>query len=496
MKGDKLRSVLDDPLQFISRLEIIDKRGRPAKLKPRAEQIAIIEALVEGDDTLVLKPRQIGSTTVVAAYFFWKWYTAKSPETYVVLSHKLASAKHILDIHKRFYSGLPPVLQRPLSDDNSTTMTLADTGAKLLAVSAEGKGGLRSFTATGLHISEFAFSPDADELKATAISALNGGQLCIESTANFFGDPLHREIDLWESELVDWNFLFFPWTDHAEYSEDPPEEFETDPDTDLTPGQQYWMARMVGKLGETKFRREYPLTVEDAYAQTDGAWIDLSQVEGMDIVKTDHEGGQIVRPDRSDSYAIGVDCGAGTGGDASVVCVVSGKTGQMVEIRRSRDTSPQDWATVVAECSAKWNGAKVLVESNGTYGGIIITELKHMGVKLWKDSDGKDWITNASTKPKMLNEVKERILSGALRALDEWTYKELRSFQVDDRGMPYCPRNGSMGHHGDSVIALALAIQCLDKVQVDWRPYLPDWIRHRKVQNIREYNSGKEHRRY
>ena len=104
--------------------------------------------------------------------------------------------------------------------------------------------------------------------------------------------------------------------------------------------------------------------------------------------------------------------------------------------------------------------------------------------------------TNASTKPKMLNEVKERILSGALRALDEWTYKELRSFQVDDRGMPYCPRNGSMGHHGDSVIALALAIQCLDKVQVDWRPYLPDWIRHRKVQNIREYNSGKEHRRY
>lgn len=465
-------------------------------MRLRSEQIQIIEALACGDDTLILKPRQIGSTTAVAAFFFWKWFTAQSPETYVSLSHKLSSSKHILEIQRRFYEGLPKALLRPLSVSNTTCMTLADSGATLMAASAEGKGGLRSFTATGLHISEFAFVPNADELKATAISALNGGQLCIESTANHFGDPLHREIGLWESEQVDWNFLFFPWTDHAEYSEEPPSGFECDPDLNLEPGQQYWMAKMVGKLGETKFRREYPLTVEDAYAQTDGAWIDLAQVQGLNIIKTEPEGSQLVRPDRSDSYAIGVDCGAGTGGDASVVAVVSGKSGQLVEIRRSRDTSPVDWATIVAECSAKWNGAKVLVESNGTYGGIIITELKHMGVKLWKDSDGKDWITNAVTKPKMLNEIKERILSGQLTALDEWTYKELRSFQVDDRGMPYCPRGGGLGHHGDSVIALALAVQCLDKVQVDWRPYLPDWIRARKVSDGQMRGSGREHRRY
>ena len=491
-----IKEVLADPVLFCSRLEIINKQGRSQKLKLTSEQITIVKALADGDDVLVLKPRQIGSTTAVAAYFFWRWYTAEGPETYVSLSHKLTSSKHILDIQRRFFESLPKALRRPLSTGNTTTMTLADTGATLMAVSAEGKGGLRSFTATGLHISEFAFVPNADELKATAISALNGGQLCIESTANHYGDPLHREIDLWDSGDVDWNFLFFPWTEHAEYATAPPDDWEADRDIDMTPGQQYWMARMIGKLGETKFRREYPLTVEDAYAQTDGAWIDLSQVEGLDIIRIDYEGGQLVRPDRSDSYAIGVDCGAGTGGDASTIAVVSGKTGSLVEIRRSRDTSPVDWATAVAECAAKWNGAKVLVESNGTYGGIIITELKHMGTKLWKDSDGKDWITNASTKPRMLNEVKERILSGNLRALDEWTYKELRSFQVDDRGMPYCPRNSGMGHHGDSVIALALAIQCLDKVQVDWRPYLPDWIRNRKVQALRRSNSGLEHRRY
>lgn len=496
MKGDTLKSVMDDPLQFISRLTVVDKRGRPVKLKPRAEQIAIIEALHAGDDVLVLKPRQIGSTTVVAAYFFWRWYTSKGPETYVILSHKLASSRHILDIHKRFYKSLPAGLQRPLVDDNSITLTLADTGSKLMAVSAEGKGGLRSFTATALHISEFAFSPDADELKATAISALNGGQLCIESTANHWGDALHREIGLWESGEVDWNFLFFPWTDHTEYSETPPADWEHDTDADMSPGQQYWMTRMIGKLGETKFRREYPLTVDDAYAQTDGAWIDLSQLQDLTVMKTDEEGEALTKVDPSDAYAIGVDCGAGTGGDASTIAVVSGKTGQLVETRRSRTTSPQEWAIIVAQCSAKWNGAKVLVESNGTYGGIIITELKYMGTKLWKDSDGKDWITNASTKPLMLNTLKERILDGQIQHLDDVTYKELRSFQVDDRGLPYCPRNGGMAHHGDSVIALALAIQCSGKIKVDNRPHLPQWIRDRKIQLAFRKGNGSEHRRY
>lgn len=489
-----VKDVISDPVMFCSRLQIVDKKGRPVKLKLRSEQIQIIEALQAGDDTLVLKARQIGSTTAVAAFFFWKWYTAPDPQTYVSLSHKLASAKHILDIQKRFFKSLPKALQRPLSVDNTTTLTLADTGATLMAASAEGKGGLRSFTATGLHISEFAFTPNADELKATAIAALNGGQLCIESTANHWGDPLHREIELWESEQVDWNFLFFPWTEHAEYSEDPPEEFEVDNDLDLTPGQQYWMLKMMGKLGETKFRREYPLSVDDAYAQTDGAWITAEQLKDIQTVKLDADGGQLSKVDHTDRYAIGVDTGAGTGGDYSALVVVSVMSGHVVDIRRSNHHTPTEWAEVVADASRRWKDAKVLTESNGTWGGVVITELKHMGIPLWKDSEGGDWITNASTKPRMLEHLKDTLLSSSIPLLDSWTIGELRSFKVDDRGNPFCPRNGI--HHGDTVIALALALQCAQKVSVPNKPYLPDWIIQRKRQAAYRSGAKEEFRRY
>lgn len=251
---------------------------------------------------------------------------------------------------------------------------------------------------------------------------------------------------------------------------------------------------MMGKLGETKFRREYPLSVEDAYAQTDGAWIEAEALKDLQTVKLEAEGGQLASLDHNDRYAIGVDAGAGTGGDYSALVVVSARSGQPVDIRRSNRMAPTEWAEVVADASRKWKDAKVLVESNGTWGGVIITELKHCGVPLWKDSEGRDWTTNASTKPKMLECVKDTISRGGLTILDSWTVGELRSFKVDDRGNPFCPRGGV--HHGDTVIALALALQCVQKVSVPDRPYLPDWIIARRKAEAYK-NAGKQQfRRY
>jgi hypothetical protein len=160
-----LLKIISDPIAFISRLSIIDKKGKKIRLVPNSEQIRIIQALVEEDDTLILKGRQIGSSTIVSAYLFWKLWTATEPITIAILSHKLASSKHLLDIHKTFYHNLPKFLKRPLDIENTTAMRFADSGAGIIAVSAEGKGGLRSFTCSYLQISEYAFAPQPEELK-------------------------------------------------------------------------------------------------------------------------------------------------------------------------------------------------------------------------------------------------------------------------------------------------------------------------------------------
>jgi hypothetical protein len=490
----KLEAVLADPFLFISRLSVVDKKGKLCKLIPNGEQIKIITALHSGDDTLILKSRQIGSTTAVAAYFFWKWYVSTSPTTHVILSHKMTSSQHIFKMFKRFWDSLPETLRRPLALNTNHTMVLQDTGATLQAHTAGGDGGLRSFSASSIHLSEYAFTDDAEELKATAVAALNGGQLCIESTANHWGDPLHNEIQLWEANMVEWRFLFFPWTEHEGYSIEPPWDWEPDPDSQLSKGQQYWMAKQVGKLGWTKFRREYPLNVEDAYAQTDGAWIPGSIWEDFNIIKGEPDGIVFSKIDHNDKYAIGVDVGAGTGGDYSALVVMSALTGDIVEIRRANDLTPTEWADVVADASRKWKEAKVLVESNGTWGGVVITELRHMRIPLWKTGEGKDWITNASNKPIMLESIKDRLLKGQLRNIDHWTMGELRSFKVNDRGEPFCPRNGV--HHGDTVMALACSIQCLESISPPTQAYLPDWLKLRRLQRSQNSGNMEELRRY
>ena len=98
----KLLAVIADPIEFISRLKIIGKDGKLINLIPNQEQIKIINEMENGKDTLVLKGRQIGSSTIVSAYLFWKAYTSAQPLTIAILSHKLQSSKHLLKSHKTF----------------------------------------------------------------------------------------------------------------------------------------------------------------------------------------------------------------------------------------------------------------------------------------------------------------------------------------------------------------------------------------------------------
>ena len=212
------KSVLLDPLEFISRLKIIDKKGARVNLIPNQEQIEIVQELEADDDLLILKGRQIGSSTIICAWLFWKSYVSTEPVTLATMSHKTNSARHLLSIIKNMHDTLPKALQRGISVDNGTELRFADTGAGVIAVSAEGKGGLRSFSCNALHISEFAFADNPEELKATAIAALNGGKMVMESTANHWGDGVQQEWIRAEKGEAEWKRLFFPWFAHRAYT--------------------------------------------------------------------------------------------------------------------------------------------------------------------------------------------------------------------------------------------------------------------------------------
>ena len=498
-----IQEVFADPFQFISRLRIVNKYGKIVPLRLNAEQIDIINALEEGDDTLILKPRQIGSSTVVCAYMFWKAYTATTPVTCVILSYKIASSKHLLHIHKRFYQYLPIGLQREVEINNTTELAFKG-GGRIVAAAATQAGGLRSQTCSMLHISEYAFAENPEELKASAISALNDGQLVIESTANYYNDCLWKEIHKHQIGEARWNYLFFPWFRHAEYTmEDIPitltdTELKLQEDYGLTLGQLCWRREKVSKLGWEKFVREYPLSLDEAYRISGNTYFTYEDFEHIDVVQVSPtEWVTFEEPKPDDTYAIGVDVSGGVGRDYAVVYCVSRNTLQPVCIYRSNTVSPIQLADYIYDMSVTYNNALTLVESNN-YGLATINELMHQGFyKLWKDSHtGKDFLTTSRTKPLLFENLKKGIQTGSIRMIDNITVTELRSITVDQKGI--LKFGDDLDTHCDSAMAMSLAYWCLNSVKIKERAYLPEWIISQKADKVLSTAgvSPELHRRY
>ena len=493
-----IRKICDDPVKFIKRLKIKDKRGQIIHLAPNDEQTKIIETLELGKDLVLCKPRQIGSTTIVAAYLFWKLYNSKNPITVALLSHKLESVKHILKIFRTFYENLPGFIKKPLKEDSASRIVFHND-ATIICASSTSRGGLRSFTCNYLLLSEFAFSEDAEELKATAVSAVNNGQMIIESTANYFGDPLHIEIEAAQRGEANYNWLMFPWHQHSEYqlavnAEFVPTEEERAliKDYSLSLQQIHWRRIKIEKIGQDKFRREYPGCLADAYSQGGDAYLveeDLKYVEAIDLSNERWIPIQGVTPD--DTYAIGVDVGSGTGRDYSVAMVISKMTNQPVGIFRCNMTTPTGLAEELFSISQEYNGAKILVENNSV--GVVVNQCLS-GANLWKTSEDKFWTTTQTNKRVAFEELKEGIRSGTINQIDSVTLAELRSIKLDKHYNISLER--ANGAHADSAVALALAYQCLKSVRLPTKSFLPQWVKTQRSAKIVSNHSADKTRRY
>ena len=231
---------------------------------------------------------------------------------------------------------MPRGLRRPLAIDNTTELAF-EGGGRIVAAAATQAGGLRSYTCSMLHISEYAFAENPEELKATAISALNDGQLVIESTANYYNDALWQEIHKHQIGEAHWNYLFFPWYKHAEYSMEDIALVLTDTEKELqqryglTLGQLAWRREKISKLGWSKFVREYPLTLDEAYRISGNTYFTAEDFDMMEIIQVSPtEWTTYAEPTADETYAIGVDVSGGVGRDYAVVFCVSRNTLQPV----------------------------------------------------------------------------------------------------------------------------------------------------------------------
>jgi hypothetical protein len=494
---------------FIEKLTIIDKDGKRVFLTLNEEQTLIWQEFSLNKSLILLKPRQIGASTGISAALFVEAFTSSDPITIVVLTHKKDATEQIMRMHHTYYDQLPEQIKaiNPTVKSNSMQLQFA-SGSRVLGMSARSDGTTRSFTANIVHISEFAFAKDPEELLSAATAAVNDGLLIYESTANYPGDALQNEINKWqnrEHSHDDWSFLFFKWSMQQSYRKEITTEFLPSDEErqlkllhNLDNEQLAWRRAQIAKTSPDRFKREYPLTIEEAYQTSGSTLLKHTDFDGLNIIRTDKEQEWVIieQPKKGESYAIGADAAAGVGRDKSAFVVLNKRTNQPVLFFRSNQIKPESFATYIADASARYNNALVLVEAM-TQGLVVLNELNNAGFsRFWKDQQGKDFVTNRVNKVMIFEDLAKDIRSKKIRILETEVVDDLRCIIVDENGLIKFGHNGKS--HCDNAMALALANHCLKNVTIKVESFIPDWIRKKRADNIKQ-NSGASiaaHRRY
>jgi hypothetical protein len=471
-----LSSVLTDPAAFARRLNIKLKDGRVAPFGSvmSREQESLLTSLGTHDRVAIVKARQMGFSTVSRSYGFWRAMMNPNHVS-AILSNKGRGAKELLKIDRRFYEGLPEGLAPALDTNTTSEMSFAH-GSRLTTFSGKASND-RGYTLGTLHVTEYSHIEDGPDVLATLMGSLGpNGKVIVESTPGHYGDPLHKLVQAAAYKDVNpvggrWHVVFHPWFSFASYSKAlPAQSISWNQDDEavrrqfphLTEEQLYWRKCKVEEYSgdTTLFRREFPSTLDEAYALAEGAYYshgDLQHVvAGSGAVTTIPACSltkETLRPYehvKRGCYVIGVDPAGGTGGDYSVAYVWDRAAMKPACVIHTNRANLRQFTEQVVVLAKDYGNAHVHYELNNHGQGFkqAIASLGYNNVK--------EWTTTEKSKVDLHETMRALVCSRMVDELDSTTLQEIRSLARSDRGLA---PSASQGNHDDRVIALALALK-------------------------------------
>jgi len=478
---------MGDTPEFISRLSIADEKARVCAFdNPHDEQISSLEDFSNPEATLVVhtKPRQIGDTTVAtASNFDYCYRTADAVKTLIVADSDDTNDA-IFQRIRMFHDELPSNLQRPLMRSNKKELIFSDTRAGLRVLTAGGRSQGRGWTYQRLHADELAFWTNAKKTWASVTSTMHEGphsKTIIISTPNGPGNLYYEKVLAAQRAVREGDrsviFRFFKWSDHRTYRKEPPKGWEPEEADyqlglthNLTMDQLYWRWDKIHGpkgIGGPLFRREFPLTVEEGFAEFDGGWFDVDYLNNVmsSLLPVTGDLRIYEEPQRGMTYAMGIDGSWCNGGDDAVAQVLS-RDGRQVAVLATNQGGEILFAQRAAELAHRYNGARVLAEANKGGGGkVIIDALNRAGVKLWSKPyeagekvsvRPRHWVNSRDTNTEVYAHARQMINGDALTLNDIPTVQQLMHIKEID-GKIEGAGEGSEGKRDDYADALVLA---------------------------------------
>lgn len=214
---NEIAECLKDPVYFIKKYCFIQHpvRGRIRfQLYPFQEKV--MHELVSHDKNIILKSRQLGISTLSAAYSLWLALFHRDKNILVVATTQDV-AKNLVTKSREMYFYLPQWLKKnaETEENNKLSMRFCN-GSQIKAIASTGASG-RSEALSLLIVDECAFIQHIDELWGSVQQTLaTGGKCILLSTPNGMGNFFHKMWQGAEDFRNGFNPIRLHWTVHPE----------------------------------------------------------------------------------------------------------------------------------------------------------------------------------------------------------------------------------------------------------------------------------------
>jgi hypothetical protein len=460
-------------LMMARQLKLRDKRGklRPFFLNRTQEEYARRCS----KRNIVLKARQLGITTYVAARFFI--HTITHPGTLSVqVAHDQESAEQIFRMVHRFAQNLPAGLRKGVlrtSRANVRQLVFKACDSEYRVESAGDPNAGRGLTIQNLHCSEVARWPrDAAATLASLRAAVPpDGEIVLESTPNGACGCFYDE---WlRARETRYTRHFFPWWWEPTYRRDLAIVKFTDTELalmqkrGLDAGQIAFRREMRANFG-SRMAEEYAEDSESCFMASgecvfDVEVIDRRMREPRSIVQQRENARLLVflpaitgeNGGAPKEYIIGVDpAGGGSDGDYSCAQVIERASGmQCAELQGH--FAPPELASRVALLAKEYNDALVAVERNNHGHAVLASLMMNEGAQnVYRQGNQAGWLTSVASRPRMLENFAATLTSAPFLFSSTRLLEECRTFVRHPDGSA----SAAAGTHDDLVMAMAVAL--------------------------------------
>jgi len=414
-----------------------------------------VDTFIDNRFSIVLKSRQLGMSTLVAAYAVWMALFQRDKNV-LVIATKLSVAQNFISKVKIMIRSLPPWLVLPQIVTNNKQLLEFSHGSSIKAIPTSDDAG-RSEALSLLIIDEAAFVKNFDQLWMGLYPTIStGGRVIILSTPNGVGGQYYKLYTDAEAGLNEFESIKLTWDVHPERD-------------------QEWFDETTKNLSTRQISQEYlcdfASSGETFLSEPEFRWI-------SDIIRPPRErqghdmNVWIWEYSLSEhTYIISADIARGDSRDFSTFHIIDVTARECVAEYKGK-IPPDRFAELLIEFGKKYNNA-LLCPENNSYGYATVLKLKELNYPNiyhkrrkavyigsyvpTKETDVAGFTTSGKSRNLILAKLEEVIRNKSIMIYSSRFYDELKTFIWKGN-----KAQSMKGYNDDLVMSMAIGVWIYD----------------------------------